>query len=654
MKSRVILIFVGFIFLWSLLLMRAADLQFLADHRLKKLKSKQFQTVVTLQSRRGAILDRNGRELAMSTMAFSIFADPKLIENKKSAAKKMSQVLGIPKEIIYQKIKDSNRRFVWIDRLVDESKNQEIKNLSIPGVSTVEEWKRVYPNESLLAHTLGFVGQEGNGLEGIELEKNQILQGTKKKITMRRDARGRPLIVDGMLFEENPEGSEIKLTIDSELQYQLETELHQAMTQFEAASAVGIILDAKTSAIRAIANMPNFDPNKAQNVDPEHRRHRAVTDAFEPGSTFKALILAKALKEKIAQPNTKYFCENGAFKVGDKIIKEADSKHKFGWITLSEILAHSSNIGTTKVAFALGEDKVREALNDFGIGSKYGIDLPGEAKGTLHALPWNNHLLANISFGQGVTASPLQMANAYAALVNGGKLNKPYLIEEIRDSEAGEVTEFKPQLMRQVLYPEDSEKMKLMLVSATGPDSTGENARVPGFIVGGKTGTAQKASPHSRGYLKGAYISSFAGFIPASDPRFVIYVAVDQPKKAYYGSQVAAPIFSRLASFAARKEGLAPLILSETEKKNFTDKKTDLFKKEDGLAKNKNSSDKEISSVRFDRVPELKNLTLREVLQKVQGQGIQLDVNGQGVVSEVFPSVGEPLSEDKKIKIILK
>jgi cell division protein FtsI (penicillin-binding protein 3) len=653
-KKRIILAFSGVCFLWVILLSRAFFIQVFPSEKLTALKQRQYQTYVKLEGRRGAIMDRNGRELALSTPAYSLFADPKLIEKKKTTSSFLAKELGVSFESIYAKIKDKNKRFVWIQRRLTKEKSDKIKAMGIKGLAFVEEWKRVYPNESLLASTLGFVGQEGSGLEGIELQYEDILHGNTQKLNVRRDARGRPLVTEGMIFADNPDGHDMKLTIDAEIQYTLENELLAAVRKFEANSAMGIVLDAQTSAIRAIASVPTFDANDAQKINPEHRKNHAITDAFEPGSTLKTLVLAAAMREKQLQPNSKYFCENGAFKIGSKTIHEADAHHHFGWLTASEILAYSSNIGTTKVAFQLGAEKLRAALLDFGLSQKSGVEVPGEARGVVQNLPWGDHLLSNISFGHGVSVSALQLANAYAVIANGGTLNKPYIVESVRNAETGEVTEFKPEKIRQVLSPEHAANMRLMLASVTN-FGTGVSARVNGFIVGGKTGTAQKADPNAKGYMKGAYVSSFAGFIPAGDPRFVIYVVVDQPRKAYYGSEVAAPIFSKVASFAARKEGLAPTLLSEgaLPLKAKVAKKV-LPKPEVSSVRTLQEISEKGETKTLAEVPSLKGKSLREVIQELGGKDIKMRVQGQGLVSETFPAEGQPLSEGGELSIILK
>lgn len=648
------MLFAGVMALWLALILRAGYLQFLPNEKLQSLQNRQFQTVVTLQARRGAIVDRNGRDLAMSSTAYSLYADPKILEKKKALAKSLAKELGVSTESVYSKIKDSSKRFVWIQRLMEEDKANAIKSWNVRGLSFVEEWRRVYPNESLLAHSLGFLGSEGQGLEGLEKAFDLDLKGSSKKVSVRRDARGRPLIADGLLFTENPDGNELKLTVDSDIQYNLENELSQAVSTFEADSAVGVVLDVQTSAVVAMASVPTFDVNNAMKTAPEIRRDKSATDSFEPGSTMKTFIIATALREGIVAPNTKFFCENGSFKVGDKIIREAEAKEVFGHLTVSEILAVSSNIGTTKIAFKVGAEVLRQGLLDFGFGNRLGVDLPGEARGTVLPLPWRQHLLSNISFGHGITATPLQIANAYAAIANGGVLNVPYLVQSIRDGETGAIKEVYSKPIRRVLTPEQASQMRLMLTGVTGPGGTGGNARVNGFYVAGKTGTAQKVNPNGRGYLRGAYISSFAGFIPSNNPRFVIYIALDYPRKAFYGAQVAAPIFSRVASYIVRKEGLAPVLLAESTTVKDRKKAIKLDSEKSRGLSSVSEGDIVSTSLELGVVPDVTNMTLREVLRRFSGKEINIKFRGQGVVSGIEPPVGSPLPSNKELTVILR
>lgn len=637
--------------LWSALVFRAGYLQFVPHEKLNALQEKQFQTVVSLPARRGSIVDRHGKELAMSSPTYSIYADPKIITDKKATAKLLAKVLKENPHEIFAKIKDKNKRFVWIERLVSVSQVEEIKTAKIRGLGFVEEWKRVYPNDQLLATTLGFVGKEGQGLEGLELFYDQHLKGESKKVSMRKDARGRPLIQDGMLFTETPQGKEIKLTIDSDLQYFVETELKQALIKHDAEGAYAVVLDAKTSAIRAIASLPSFDSNNPAKVNPGMRRNRSVTDTYEPGSTLKTFVIAQALDEKLFQPNSKIFCENGAFRIGKRVIREAEANHSQGLISVSEVLAYSSNIGTSKIALKLGDEKLRQGLMKFGFGQKLGTDLPGEAKGIILGLPWRDHLLANVSFGQGMTATPLQMANAYAAIANGGMLNSPHIVESISDLDTGhsEVTATKP--IRRVISEETAQHMRMMLAGVTSGKGSGVSARVEGYIVGGKTGTAQKVRTEGRGYIPGGYIGSFTGFIPANDPQYVIYVALDYPKKGYYGSQVAAPLFSRIASYAVRRDGVAPEVLGEKNMSNVPVAQSETAQKE---VEHFAYADLNNELPMLATVPDLKDLSMREVLQKTANQKIKLKMIGRGKVDQTFPTAGEAFGENRTMTIILK
>lgn len=654
MKTRILTIFLFMMFLGSAILLRAAWLQFLPNEKLNTLKNRQFQTIVTLPSRRGPVVDKNGRDLAMSVAAYSLYADPKILHDRRQVARKLAKELNLSYHSVFGKIKDPNRRFTWIQRRISRDKMEKISGWKIRGLSFVEEWTRVYPNENLMAQVLGFLGSEGQGLEGLELQFEDALKGNKKKISVKRDAHGRPLVADGLLFTENPEGHEVQLTIDAELQYQLEAELAKTVQEFEALGGVGVILDAKTSAIRALASAPTYDANKARSTSAELRRNRNVTDFFEPGSVIKPFVVAKGLKDKILQPNSKFFCEHGKYKIGKRTIRESDSDHNFGSITVSEILAYSSNIGMAKIALQMGAENVREGLQEFGFGEKTGVDLPGEVRGILHPLPWNPHLLATNSFGQGMAATSLQVATAYAALANGGLMKTPYIVQSIHNLETGESKEFEAKAGRRVLSESQAEAMRMLLTAVTQKGATGYTARVSGFQVAGKTGTAQKAFSNGRGYKPHAYIASFAGMIPAHQPEYVIYVAIDEPQKSYYASTVAAPLFSRIASFAVRKSGLAPTLIGS---ENYTFKSEGKrAPAEDKKPRTLVSSEilKEIVQSDSKVLPDLKDLTLRQVIRKIQGHEIKLKTVGTGRVVQTSPRAGDEIQDDSTLVLYMQ
>ncbi len=656
MKAKIISVFVFVGFLWTLLIFRAAYLQFLPHDKLNTLQARQFQTVITLPARRGTVYDTNGKELAMSAPSYSLYADPKIIVNKKNSAERLAKLIPQQSREILFKIKDNSKRFVWIDRLIDASTAEQIRTLKIKGLGLVEDWKRVYPNDSLLGSTLGFLGKEGQALEGLELYHDKILRGSKKKVVMRKDARGRPLVQDGLLFTETPQGKELKLTIDADLQYFVESEMAQTIREHDAAGGWAVVLDAKTSAIRAIASLPTFDPNFPQNASSFIKRNRAVTDTFEPGSTMKPFVIATAIDEKLIKPSTKIFCENGHFRIGKHVIREAEKTHAQGTISVSEILAYSSNVGTSKIALMLGDDSLKAGLAAFGFSEKSGVDLPGEAKGITVKLPWAAHLLANVSFGQGITSTPLQLANAFAVIANGGKLNRPYIVESIKDVETGETQETNVSEIRRVISEDTAAKMRLMLVGVTSDKGTGIAARVPGYVVAGKTGTAQKIKTVGKGYMKGGYIGSFGGFFPANDPKYVIFIGIDHPKRnGYYGSVVAAPLFSKIASYVVRKTGINPEIPTEnnlgkvtpSNEKKLTPEIHDL-----AVSINNNAELTEAETV--TAVPYLKTLTMREVIGIASEQKIKVKFVGSGKVEKTVPEQGQTFNQNRDLTVILK
>jgi cell division protein FtsI (penicillin-binding protein 3) len=637
--------------LWGVIIVRAGMLQVVPDSRLENLKRRQFETSIQIRTRRGAILDRAGNDLAASVPAYSLFADPKLIKDPYGLAIQLSKKLKIPVKSLRKRLREKDRRFVWVKRQLDERERDQIKRWDEPGLGFVEEPRRVYPNGSLLEQVLGFVGTEGGGLEGLELQYNKDLQGQLKQVLLPRDARGRPLLNDGRSLTEVNDGADIQLTIDYEVQFNLEQELRETVEKFEADSAVGVVMDAQSSEILALANTE---------LKGRGRRNRVVTDAFEPGSTMKTFVIAGALRENLIRPSTRYNCENGRFKVGDKYIKEAEATEKFSWLNVTEILAKSSNVGATKIGFDLGAARYLQALNDFGFGAKSGVELPGEARGIINPLPWRPHLLANISFGHGIAVTPIQLAAAYGAIANGGILKKPLLVKSIRRAGEERPMEFQAEEVRRVLSAQDAATMRLMLAAATEEGSTGTSARIPGYHVAGKTGTAQKVDTVHGGYIKNAYISSFSGFVPASNPRFVIFVAVDNPKKAYYGSQVSAPVFSRIAQYLVRRAGLPPVLIDESNviHSRLANEKhrTDLQARAMTEIKRSLANEEAEADVSGGEksLPNLLGLSLRDALSLVKGQAAKVAVRGSGVVVRTIPAPGSALSPKSRVTLVLE
>ncbi len=640
MRSRILVLFSCFLVLWGVLIVRAGMLQMLPDSRLDALKKRQFETALQIRTRRGAIVDRQGNELAASVPAYSLFADPKLIEDPYRLAKRLAKEFNLPEKNTRKRLREKQRRFIWLKRQMSEAERDKVKKWDEPGLGFIEEPKRVYPNGGLLSQVLGFVGSEGGGLEGLELQFNKDLEGQLKQVLLPRDARGRPLLADGRSLTEVPDGADLELTIDYEAQFNLEQELRSVVEKFDATSAMGVVMDAQTSEILAMANLPL-----------NNLRNRLVADAFEPGSIMKTFVIASALRENLVRPSTRYFCEGGRWKIGDKWIKEAMEKEKFEWLNVTEILAFSSNIGTAKIAFDLGAQRLFQGLTDFGFGAKTGLDLPGEARGIVNPLPWRPHLMSNISFGHGIAVTPMQMVAAYGAIANGGLLKKPLLVRKIRRPGQEEAQELTAQEIRRVLNSADAATMRLMLTAATEEKASGWNARIPGYHVAGKTGTAQKVDAVKGGYIPNSYVSSFAGFVPAHNPRYVILVTIDDPKKAYYGSQVAAPVFSRIAQYMVRRAGLPPVLFTEN---NMVRGQTPEKRRSELQARAVNDLKILAADEAAGTFPNLLGMTLREALTRVRAQSSQIEVRGHGVVVRTIPQSGSLVAGRHRVTLVLE
>ncbi len=635
------------------LLIRGAWLQFFPDARLISAKKRNFEKVIKLKPRRGIIYDRGGRELAISITSYSLFADPYLIKLPRQVARKLAKLLKIPFQGIYKKIKNKNQRFVWLKRHIADQKMEVIRSWKIAGLAFLEEPKRVYPNGSLLAQTLGFVGRDGYGLEGIELSYNTELSGEEKQVLVQKDAMGRPFLfspthIDPIALRTN--GADIYLTIDSDLQFFFEKELKKSVKKYSARSALGVILDPQTGEILAMAHVPSFNPNHPSHVPSWFFRNRSVTDAFEPGSTLKPFIAAAALKKNI--PLTRrYSNHGGAIIIDGHTINEAESTHEkqFKNMDIREILSHSSNIGAAQLAMDIGDEFLYQSLKDFGFGFRLGVKFPSESAGILNQVPWRKLQLATIGFGHAISVTPLQITAAFAAIANGGVLKKPYLVQSIHYKESGKKEIFKPFILRQVLSTEQARNVTVMLISAVSDEGTGHRAQVKGFLAAGKTGTAQVVSEKG-GYVPDQYIASFAGFIPAQDPKFVIYVAVNDPKKFFYGSQVAAPIFSNVAKYAVRQAGLSPVLMSEENVLKTKNKKqkehTTRFIGHKNQAMSTSPSTGQLA-------PDFVGLSLRKVYQQARQMRIRLTVKGSGVVVRTIPAAGKLLSPNRPMQLIM-
>lgn len=523
---------------------RLVYLQIVQHDRLTAQSDKQYLRSVEIVSGRGNIYDRNRNLLATNIQVESVYADPKSIIDKSATARILARLLGLNPQAVLKKLK-SDRHFVWIKRKSELNAVEKLKQLDLVGVGFIAETKRYYPKRKLAASILGFVGLDNQGLAGIEHFHQAVLKGKAQRTVLEKDARGRFLWTSANAAALNRGKQDVVLALDEVIQYIAERELNQQVSKYQAKSGLAIVMDPYTGAVYALASAPEFNPNNYAAYPPRLWRNDAVASAYEPGSIFKPIVAAAALEEGLVEPDDIFFCENGSFLVGKSRIGEA-ANHRFGWLTLRNIIAQSSNIGAIKIARTLGNDRFFHYIRKFGFGGKLGIDLPGEASGTVRSVKqWSGLSLASISFGHEISVTPIQMVSAIAAIANGGVLIRPRLTQAIIKNGIIERT-FEPEGIRTVLSEETSRQM-INILKAVVKTGTGAKAAIPGFEVAGKTGTAQKIDPETKTYSKTKYLASFIGFVPADAPRLVILVMIDEPQKSYWGGEVAAPVFQKIA-----------------------------------------------------------------------------------------------------------
>ncbi len=511
---------------------------------------------IVVEPKRGVIYDRNGNELAVSISTEACYAVPaEVAKSGKTAyvARELSRILEMKEEDVYELL-TRKQHSVWIKFKLTQEQAKEIREKKLPGIGIIPKPQRYYPKKNLACHVLGIAGDYNQGLEGIEVAYDKELSGLEGRLLVEYDAAGHEIPESTHQFIEPEQGLSVVLTIDQTIQYIAERELDKIFQERSPKSATIIVMDPHTGEILAMANRPDFDPNNYQKYSNQARRNKAIADSYEPGSTFKIVTLAAALEEKVADRNDRFF-DPGSIRVNGEVI-HCWLPEGHGSQTLAEVVQNSCNPGFITLGLRLGVQKLYKYIKAFGFGSCLGIDLPGEATGII--IPENQVKpvdLATISIGQANSVTPLQMVTALSAVVNGGKLMKPYLVKELRNSEGKVVKRFRPQVLRQVISPETS-RLERELLESVVTKGSGRNAYIEGYSVGGKTGTAQKPLPGG-GYSTTDYIASFLGFAPVDDPRLVALVVVDSPQGyPYYGGTVAAPVFREVVRDSLRYLGV--------------------------------------------------------------------------------------------------
>jgi cell division protein FtsI (penicillin-binding protein 3) len=494
---------------------KAIYLQVYRGTWLAQMAADQYEITSRSSGNRGTIYDQNLTEMAVSLKVTSIAAYPRQIENLGSATRAMSKALNIDGKSLYQKL-GAQKSFVWIKRQASPRETEAVKNLQLRGIGFIPEYNRFYPNKTLAAQVIGFTGIDGDGLEGIEFYYDRYLKGVKGNFTFLRDAHGTGFISADTNPPDNS-GYNLILTIDRNIQYISEKALEETVKTFSAKSGIAIVMNPKTGAILALAHYPLFNPNTFAQYGRERWRNRAITDPFEPGSTMKIFSATAAIESGGSSPNSIFFCENGAYRIGSNVVHDLGS---YGWLSLQQIIKFSSNIGAVKVSEMIGPELLYKTLRDFGFGEKTDLDCPGETAGSLtHFKKWSKLDAGAISFGHGVSVSGVQLVTAVSAIANDGFLMKPYLVKEITDQNGNSIHRFEPRKIRRVISSETARTVSKMMQTVITKGGTGVRAFLDGYTVCGKTGTTQKISEEGT-YVEGKYIASFTGFtLSLTNPR---------------------------------------------------------------------------------------------------------------------------------------
>ncbi|MBI4238854.1 MAG: transpeptidase family protein [Deltaproteobacteria bacterium] len=676
-----VFLFCGF----GAVLTRAVYLQCVDDKSLQWVAQKQSKAVVPMARKRGKILDARGRELAVSVPVQSIFADPSAIVDPHATLDAIDHVvpLGKARDQAARRMR-VGKRFAWVVRRVAPELAEVVRNLRLPGIHFVEENQRNYPNGMLASQLLGAVGYDAEPLAGVELAYQEYLSGTARHMIYERDARGRffftPVQGDvenaaatatpvGLTANATSAGSRddeavgtIVLTIDKAIQYFTEQALERGAVAAASKGAVAVVVEVETGRILAMASHPTFDPNAYADYPQDAWRNRVLTDTFEPGSTFKALIIAAALEAGVP-PTQRFDCQRGLLRVGSHVLHDA---HPHGVLPVADIIQVSSNIGTAKVAAVIGKERIGAALRDFGIGGKTGIDFPGEAGGVLRAAErWSPVEFATIAFGQGVTVTPLQMAMAFTALAHDGWLMRPYLVEQIRSGSGEIVHQGDPQPVRQVVSAKTAAVMRTLLQRVVEAGGTGQAAASSRYPTAGKTGTAQKVVEGRKGYAAGKYFASFVGMSPVVQPKIVVFVGLDEPKGAYYGGAVAAPIFREIVEATLQYLEVpstdAPVLLADgtaVYQPPVTNHRLSVSGHQSPVTSHQPrvpADDAVVGFVRQDGdriiVPNLVGLSLREVVRLTGEVPVALKVKGAGRAITQSPLPGTVLTAERPMEV---
>ena len=536
-NARIRFLVLAFAAVFAVALGRAAYVQVVQGDRYEQLASRQHRETIEIPAARGTIYDRTGEPLAIGEQATTVYADPRNVVAPMKAATKAGETLGLDPDELYPQLRDRTKHFLYVRRKADPIAAKALQKLGVAGFGFYSEERRAYPQGRVAAHVLGYAGTDNQGLDGLERSLDKTLAGKPGFEIVVRDPAGRA--IDVVTSRRERAGRNVVLTLDHQLQASAEQLLSNAVGRWRARGATAIVMDPHTGAILAMANAPTFDANAFSSAPAEARRNRAVTDLYEPGSTFKIVTVAAALEDNVVAPDTSFRLAP-TIDVADRTIREAHTRGT-ETMTVRQILAESSNVGTITIAQRLGGPELASWVDRFGFGKRTGVDFPGESPGMV--LPyedWSGSTIGTVPIGQGIAVTPLQMVSAYAAIGNGGVIPPAHLIAKVGGKKV------KHGKGRRVVSRHTADRMTAMFRDVV-VEGTGTEAAIPGYTVAGKTGTANKAE---NGRYVSKYVASFVGLVPARNPRLAILVMVDEPRGQIWGGVVAAPIFRDIARFA--------------------------------------------------------------------------------------------------------
>lgn len=612
---------------------RLVVLQVVRHDDLLRVAEKQHSKTIALKPKRGSIVDRHGQPLAVSSSAESLYALPARIQDPDRLAGALAPILDEPAAEIEKRL-TAERPFTWVRRKLPPPVAQAVRALREPGLGFVQESLRLYPNRELAAHLLGFVGADGQGLEGVEWTWDRDLAGQSGLALVERDGLGREVTGLPMVLKPAVPGRGVSLTLDATVQYLAERELDAAWRRTRSKAALAVVLDPRTGELLALAIRPTFNPNSFAAATPAEWRNRAITDPFEPGSTFKVILAATALEEGVVHPDDRIYGEQGAITVANTVIHDWK---RYGWLTFSEVLQHSSNVGAIKAGLALGRERFYRYIVGFGFGSLTGLGLPGESRGRVRPPgEWSQLSLASVSIGQEVSVTVIQMVAAFAAVANGGRLLRPWAVRAVLDPAGREIQSFEPRVVRQVISPVTARTLTQILTRVVA-QGTGKPAAILGYDVAGKTGTAQKLDPLTRRYSRAPGVLSFVGFAPAEDARFVMLVLLDEPQTAQWGSEAAAPVFAAVGSRLLGSLNVPPQDTPPVPIVRGVSTEPRVAVASPGVG---SRLERALDGL---RMPQLVGQRLRPALAALSAYAVGVEIHGHGVVVAQEPAAGSEL-----------